>query len=170
MTEEDRKRILEEIIYNSDAVSIILYYMNEKIDSHEIKLPGNHNIYSYFMTGHCNLYSLILCKIFGEYATPYANSGHIVTKIGNDYYDATGFVTYEIKSNANISEKRYYEYTIDKLTDIKSAGLGLYDPTEDDEIIKQLVEVGKFLLDSKINYKYEMEHALEQKENRTHKL
>lgn len=58
----------------------------------------------YYTTGECDAYATILCEIFGEYATKYNSSNHVVTKIGNHFYDVRGIVDNYVKKDFHITE------------------------------------------------------------------
>ena len=172
MTKEDRKRILEEIIEDPVEMYKFIIKLNRSIkfpEYHVADCTVSHNIESYFINGHCNIYSAILYGIFGEYATPYANFEHIITKIGDQYYDALGFVSVLEDDKTKRGEK-YYDRTIDEIMDVKYMRLGQYDPNEDDPIMEQGIRYGKELLESIIQERFAKEQEKEPKENRTHKL
>lgn len=47
----------------------------------------------YYMNGGCFKFYLILRKRFGVLnVTPYHNSDHVISKIGEEYFDATGLI------------------------------------------------------------------------------
>ena len=173
MTEEDRKRIFEEIIKDPVEMYKFIIRLNRNIKFPEYHIGDytvSHNIESYFINGHCNIYSAILCGIFGEYATPYANFGHIITKIGDQYYDALGFIDLLEVEGKIQSGGKYHERSVDEIMDVKYMQLGEYDPNEDDPIMEQSIRYGKELLESIIQKRFAKEQEKEPKENRTHKL
>ena len=150
MDQELRKKIMEEITNNVDTIEAIIYLVNE-----ELNVPSYHNVYSYFLTGHCNVYSLILMGIFEGYATPYdcSKEAHIVTKIGDNYYDVEGL------ANWKVEDSKYTETYKDYLLEPDIVGLGNYETGIDDRIVEQGIRLGKAILEDKI--KYRMEHRTE---------
>ena len=144
MEENSRKEVLEEIINNIDAVENIVLEINQNVT-----IPNPHNIYSYFLTGHCNIYSLILLGVFEGYATPYDNNEHIVTKIGDNYYDVEGL------ANWKVEDSNYRETYKDYLLDPVFTGLGEYKEGVDDKVILEGIKVGRTLLEKKIKERLE---------------
>lgn len=90
----------------------------------------------YFTCGRCNIYSYILCKIFGDYASVYDNGKHIVTKIGNSFYDFDG-INYIIESDEHLKlfDKTY-------LLEPTYSLLGNFDKEIDPIIINVAVNAG----------------------------
>lgn len=91
---------------------------------------------SYFAYGQCNIYAKILTDIFGKYATAYDNTSHVITKIGDYYYDINGL--YEIKE----SDGNFIELPNDWLLASEMTGLGAYHPLDDDALIEAGVNAG----------------------------
>lgn len=66
---------------------------------------GSQQVYT---EGSCYHFYLILKEVFPN-AKPYFNEDHIVTKIGNKFYDITG----EVRKDANITKyKRIPSYSL----------------------------------------------------------
>ncbi len=51
-----------------------------------------HNVFNYYLHGHCPSYSRILCSIFKDKATVYCSDSHVITKIGEHFYDVRGII------------------------------------------------------------------------------
>ena len=132
MMEESKNNILEEIIQNPVDVEAVLIAINDKL-----KIPYPHNKYSYFLTGHCNIYSLILLGIFKNYAIPYDNDEHIVTKIGDNYYDVEGL------ANWKVEDSNYRESSEVYLLEPIFTGLGEYKEGIDDKVVEEGVRIGR---------------------------
>ena len=52
-------------------------------------MPGD-NPYAFFTNGNCAIYAEILHAVFGNFASYYIGTYHVVTKIGDYFYDAKG--------------------------------------------------------------------------------
>ena len=134
---------IKNIIDNIDAMDILIYYINLAL---EPVIPQYHNVNSFFLTGRCNIYAQILADIFGKYATVYDNHDHVITKIGNHYYDVRGLIDqYE-----NLNE--YKETPLEYLKEPLIFGIGNYKEDFDEEIIKIGVNAGnKYIKSRTIN-------------------
>ena len=130
MTEEEYK----ELINDPDCIEGILYKINTGIE-----IPYPHNLYSYFKTGHCNIYGLILTELFGVYAVPYVNHDHVITKIGDNFYDVEGMMPKRL-----VESLGFEEITADELYDLPLfRGLGDYTKGIDDKLIETAVKIGR---------------------------
>ena len=70
-------------------------YQNELLKKLKIPVSNNdipYSPYEYYLNEHCASYSRVLYNIFKEDATQYYSSEHVVTKIGNYYYDVAGLI------------------------------------------------------------------------------
>lgn len=124
-------------------VSLILEVIEEI--NKNVKLPDGHTSYSYFMTGHCNVFAIILTMIFDGYATPYSSDDHVITKIGNYYYDTLGVIT-----DLSVLSK-YKKDNIEWLRDMCDiTGLGSFEIGVDDVIVKEGVNLGKTIIQDAI--------------------
>ena len=130
--EEENKKILEEIINDPIQVETVLMAIDLRV-----KTPYPHNIYSYFLTGQCNVYSLILLEVFDGYAIPYDNNKHVVTKIGDNYYDVEGL------ANRKVEESDFKPTNKVFLLEPIMTGVGNYTEGVDDKLVEEGVEAGK---------------------------
>lgn len=88
-------------------------YQNELLK--ELNIPvSNDNIpyspYDYYLNGHCASYSRILCNIFKEDSIKYYSEAHVITKIGNYYYDVDGLINPQDIKNYHIVDEMGYDY------------------------------------------------------------
>lgn len=110
----------EQNINISTVLSIIQIINNKFYDIYENYQKNILNInntyvedpYDYYLNGHCASYSKILCNIFKEYSIKYYSSNHIITKIGDCFYDVAGLIEptqlkYYHKINDNYDEEYY---------------------------------------------------------------
>lgn len=100
-------------LLNDNFSKLYNKYQNELLK--ELNIPvSNDNIpyrpYDYYLNGHCASYSRILCNIFKEDATQYYSSEHVVTKIGNYYYDVAGLIYPQDIKNYHIVDEMGYHY------------------------------------------------------------
>lgn len=139
------EKVLEEkknIINNLDAINVMIEYINKALVNEQV-IPEPHGLESYFLTGHCNIYAKILVDIFGDDAMPYDNNDHIITKIGEEYYDVNGFYPrFLVDETFRESPK---EYLCEKMF-----GLGNYDSRIDDRIIEVGVAAGNQYIESRV--------------------
>jgi hypothetical protein len=140
MSEEE----LKEYIENPDVVNSVIYAINLSL-----KVPEPQNIYTYFLTGHCNVYAEILVKVFEGHAIPCSNVGHIVVKIGEYYYDVEGIIP-----SSTIEPTEFQEMSNDELYDISNTGLGAFRNEIDDELIELGAAIGKEHLEELISIKF----------------
>lgn len=91
--------------------------------------------YSFYMTGHCPSFARILHEIFGDKATIMDSTGHVITKIGNHYFDIRGLI------DGFEDIERYRECPIDYLPMVEMV-LGS-SADHDAELIAELVAIGK---------------------------
>lgn len=88
-------------------------YQNELLKKLNISV-SNDNIpyspYNYYLNGHCASYSRILCNIFKEDSIKYYSEDHVITKIGNYYYDVAGLINPQDIKNYHIVDEIGYHY------------------------------------------------------------
>lgn len=88
-------------------------YQNELLKKLNISV-SNDNIpyrpYDYYLNGHCASYSRILCNIFKEDSIKYYSEDHVITKIGNYYYDVAGLINPQDIKNYHIVDEIGYHY------------------------------------------------------------
>lgn len=88
-------------------------YQNELLKELNISV-SNDNIpyspYNYYLNGHCASYSRILCNIFKEDSIKYYSEDHVITKIGNYYYDVAGLINPQDIKNYHIVDEIGYHY------------------------------------------------------------
>jgi hypothetical protein len=130
--ENENKNMLEEIINDPNQVERVIYAINLGVE-----IPYPHNPNSYFLTGHCNIYSLILLEVFNGYAIPYDSKDHVVTKIGDNYYDVEGLANWKVE-DSNFRET-YKEFLLEPMM----SGVGNYTNGTDDKIIEDGAKAGK---------------------------
>ena len=114
-------KIMQEIINDTNKITELIQILNNnftyiyfelslknlqklKIENINYELITRDAI-SYYKTGECDVYATILCEIFGEYATKYDSDSHVVTKIGDHFYDVRGLVDHYVKKDFHITEK-----------------------------------------------------------------
>lgn len=126
---------MNEIINNSSLMVGLINRINDALIN-ECVIPEPHNLESYFLTGHCNVYAIILSKLFGDDATVYDNQKHIITKIGDAYYDVMGEYAKVLVGNEFYETEPAFLYE-------SLFGLGSYDKNIDGRIVEVGVEAGK---------------------------
>ena len=136
------------IVNNVDAVLAMIDKINSALSTN---LPKPHNPYSYYYTGHCNLYAKILSDIFGEYSTVYDKSSHVITKIGSHYYDVRGLVDGMYDMN------EFYETPKEWLTEPMAISVGNYNSLDDDPLIQIGIDAGLEYLKERCEYKSKLQ-------------
>lgn len=133
---------LNDLLDNPDIINAVINTINNNL-----RVPYPHNIYSYFLTGHCNVYAEILDNIFNDNLEFYINDkeSHIIVKIKNHFYDVNGFIDYMNLEDYNFIDKNLFYY----LVDIKS--FGNYDKNIDKNIVEYATSIGKNELFNIIN-------------------
>lgn len=91
------------------------------------------NVYEYYLNGHCVSYADILRNIFEQYATQYNSSYHVITKIGEHFYDVRGIIDDLVTNEFHITEPQDIAYI-----DIH---LGIKDEIEM-SVEKELINIG----------------------------
>ena len=106
------KETIEKIVSDPNEIEKLIHKINDTvINSGTIYrkcATEEDDAIRYFTSGHCNIYAEILYRILGDYMQAYDNNDHIVSKIGDLYYDFNGI--YDItKSDAKfrLYENRY---------------------------------------------------------------
>ena len=127
---------------NPIVITSFIKKLNKYLDSEIKKINHYHNSLSYFSTGQCNVYGLILNGIFQNITnvTIYDNSiiEHIITQIGENCYDVYGLVN---------KTQDYKECPIDYLYEPTiTNGIGNYDPKIHDKMLEDSIKYGKELL------------------------
>ena len=100
-------------LLNDNFSELYNKYQNKllkKLNVTEFKINYLESPYDYYLNGHCLSYSKILCNIFKENAIQYYSSDHVVTKIGNCYYDVGGLINPQDIKNYNIVNENGYNY------------------------------------------------------------
>lgn len=119
---------------NVDKICSIIDYI-----IYNVVIPkSEHDIFSYFLYGHCNIFIEILDNIFKDDIEFYINDDevHIIGKIGNYYYDATGvLINIDLNKYEKIDKDMFYF-----LVDIKA--FGNYDYRYDQKIIEDGTKLG----------------------------
>ena len=82
---------------NKNFDNLYLKYSMQNMIKANIKVTDlkdipKHDVFNYYLYGHCPSYSRILCEIFKDNATVYCSSSHVITKIGEHFYDVRGIV------------------------------------------------------------------------------
>jgi len=97
-----------------------------------------HNPYQYYLNGHCPSYSRILCEIFKGDAIVYCSSGHVITKIGEHFYDVRGEIDDLVTKEFTIANDDLGLHYIELMFGIKDS---VETPIE-----KELINIGKKVL------------------------
>lgn len=100
-------------LLNDNFSKLYNKYQNELLKKLNISV-SNDNIpyspYDYYLNGHCASYSRILCNIFKEDSIKYYSEAHVITKIGNCYYDVAGLIYPQDIKNYHIVDEMGYHY------------------------------------------------------------
>lgn len=100
-------------LLNDNFSKLYNKYQNELLKKLNISV-SNDNIpyrpYDYYLNGHCASYSRILCNIFKEDSIKYYSEDHVITKIGNCYYDVAGLINPQDIKNYHIVDEIGYHY------------------------------------------------------------
>lgn len=100
-------------LLNDNFSKLYNKYQNELLKKLNISV-SNDNIpyrpYDYYLNGHCASYSRILCNIFKEDSIKYYSEDHVITKIGNCYYDVAGLINPQDIKNYHIVDEMGYHY------------------------------------------------------------
>lgn len=100
-------------LLNDNFSKLYNKYQNELLKKLNISV-SNDNIpyspYDYYLNGHCASYSRILCNIFKEDSIKYYSEAHVITKIGNCYYDVAGLINPQDIKNYHIVDEMGYHY------------------------------------------------------------
>lgn len=98
MKEEINPYIVIKVIQDINENFTNIYLQNNikllkecNVDYQNIELPKR-DPYLYYLNGHCNSYSDILCAIFKNNAIKYNSDSHVITKIGKHFYDVSGLI------------------------------------------------------------------------------
>lgn len=94
---------------------------------------------NFYMFGHCASFADILSEIFKGYATQYSNGGHVITKIGEDFFDILGWANGEY---LNPREGGKYKAWIDAPLEYDFCDLTSKDD-HDYELRMELIQIGK---------------------------
>ena len=117
---------IEKLIYILNHVFPDFYYKYNRLCRDAI---------SFYYSGHCTSFARILYAIFNENVSFFAYNSHVITKIGNNYYDIRGCVNNIIKiedyQEYSKEEFGFLEQELDKLDDYSI------------EIEKELITFGK---------------------------
>lgn len=153
------EKIMKEIINDTNKITELIQILNNnftdiyyelfikkllalKVENIKYELI-NKDAISYYTTGECDAYATILCEIFGEYATKYNSSNHVVTKIGNHFYDAHGIVDNYVKKDFHVTEigdLYYIDLAFGKKDSLSKS------------IEEKLIKIGKDVLDKYKEY------------------
>lgn len=135
------KEIIEKTIEDPSEVEKLIFKINDTIINSGIiyrKCATEvDDAIRYFTSGHCNIYAEILYRVLGDYMQAYDNNDHIVSKIGDVYYDFNGL--YDITK----SETKFRLYDNKYLLEPMYCILGNYDKEEDLPIISVGEAAGK---------------------------
>lgn len=127
------KETIEKIIENPSEVEKLINKINDAvINSGAIYRKCATEVddaIRYFTSGHCNIYAEILYRVLGDYMQAYDNNDHIISKIGDIYYDFNGI--YDITK----SEAKFRLYENIYLLEPMYCALGNFDKEEDLPVI-----------------------------------
>ncbi len=145
------EKVIEEIINNPNKVVELINILNDSFENIYFGLTmknllelGIDNInyelitrdaISYYKTGECDTYATILCEIFGPYATKYSSEDHVVTKIGNHFYDVRGLRDNYVGNDFQKESPYYIDVHFGKRDNLSKP------------IAEQLIMIGKNVLD-----------------------
>ncbi|MBE6161867.1 MAG: hypothetical protein E7158_06595 [Firmicutes bacterium] len=106
---------------------------------YNIQIPeSEHDIFSYFLYGHCNVFIEILDNIFKDDIEFYISDEfcHVIGKIDGFFYDARGFLpNIEYDKYEKIDKERFYY-----LVNIKA--FGNYNSTCDKKVMEDGIKLG----------------------------
>jgi len=128
---------IEDMILDPAKVENLIKYIYDDIYKAGVKEMTVFYPESYFIMGQCNIYAKILSDIFGKYATTYDNTKHVITKIGDNFYDFNGL--YKISEE----DGKFIELPKDWLLASEVTGLGAYHQMDDDPLIEAGVNAGR---------------------------
>lgn len=139
-----------EILQNEDVVNGVINAI-----VYNIELPDGRNGLDYFLNGYCYLLARMLTELFGSYAVAYNSwdRGHVVTKIGENYYDAEGFIGGKKFEDLNI-DLDFLPISNEELYDLPTYGGALpskWRQLEENEIVERGVKIGIKQLRESIN-------------------
>ena len=109
-----------------------------------MNLENGYEAISHFTLGECGTFALVLQKIFPNTTLYVTDNQHIISKIGENYYDATGISR---ESNIHLmNEQDFINY-------IPYYGSKSWDAKKNE--IEELAEVGKYVLNHSYSEAYE---------------
>lgn len=132
-----KQDIMTEIINDENVVLAIIDTLRNSFKDVLIKYvpTSNHNALSFYLTGHCPSFAKILYEIFEGNCTILDDGAHVITKIGDKYYDIRGFASnYEDISKYNECPIEYFPMI--------EMFLGKTDDC-DEKIMQDLISIGK---------------------------
>lgn len=117
-----------------DSINEAYFDILEKVNP----MSYHNDPYEYYMSGACSSYALILKNIFPE-AIVYTSykQGHVITQIGDSFYDVYGIVT----------DPSSYEAVPDEMLELCLMPFQKED-SKDNLLIAMLSEVGKEVLEN----------------------
>lgn len=140
MNQQSNTDIIEKVIktINENFANSYLQHTLEILKKYNIKTYDKNLIpndpYFYYLNGHCNSYSDILCSIFGENAIKYNSESHVITKIGVHFYDVTGIVDYLV-------DEKFHK--TDTISDLHYIDIAFYQNDEMEKPIEiDLINIG----------------------------
>lgn len=139
------------LIENPDYVMTVIEKIKIQFETETFQKYNHYNrdAISFYVSGHCPSFARILNDIFYDLGTFYddftfkkKNHGHVITKIGNHYYDAFGIVDYYVLNNP----KQFQEYPKKDFSYLEETCCKKDE--HNDEIQEELIRYGKNILHS----------------------
>lgn len=139
------------LLENPDYIITIIERLKKQFEEKTFPKYNHYNrdAVSFYLTGHCPSFARILNDVFYDLGTFYDDFdykgekiGHIITKIGDHYYDVSGIVDYYVENNPKQFQecaKDYYSYLEETLCKKDEHAV---------EIQEELIAYGKGIIQS----------------------